>query len=57
MRVVLFAQKPIGEKCFNYLLKSANGKINLAGVSSNKNAQNTWWKTATIARRCPTWLV
>lgn len=52
MRVVLFAQKPIGEKCFNYLLKSTDGKINLAGVSSNKNVQNTWWKTTTIANQC-----
>ena len=52
MRIVIFAQKPIGEKCFNFLVGSETKNIKLVGACSNKDALNTWWGTANISNYC-----
>ena len=52
MRIVIFAQKPIGEKCFDFLVGSETKNIELVGACSNKDALNTWWETANISNYC-----
>ena len=52
MRVVLFAQKPIGERCFRYLKDSSDRSIKLVGACSNEKPQGTWWQSAGIAAEC-----
>ena len=52
MRVVLFAQKPIGERCFQYLVNSSDTFVTLAGACSNEMTEGTWWQSAGIAEEC-----
>lgn len=43
-RVILMAQKPLGEECFDYLVKIQTDKFKIVTVVSNMT-KNVWWKT------------
>ena len=38
------AQKPLGEECFDYLVKIQTDKFKIVTVVSNMT-KNVWWKT------------
>ena len=41
--VLYLGQKPIGERCFDILLKDKS--FNIRGAVSNKNIKDNWWKS------------
>jgi len=51
IRLLLLAQKVIGEKCFNILQNYDSKEIELIGVVSNTNP-HVWWKSNQIYQEC-----
>ena len=49
-RVLLFSQKPLGEKCFDILIKKQSHQFKLLGVVSNKS-KNVWWNSNYIYQK------
>lgn len=49
-RVLLLSQKPLGEKCFDMLMKQQSHNFKLLGVVSNKS-KNVWWNSNKIYKK------
>ncbi|MEY8336181.1 formyltransferase family protein [Lachnospiraceae bacterium 47-T17] len=45
-------QKPIGELCFEELVRRQNDKYNVVAVVSNMDKENVWWKENGIYEQC-----
>lgn len=49
MKKILFlGQKPIGEKCFQYLINNLQENFKVCGVVSNQSKDEVWWKSNRI---------
>jgi methionyl-tRNA formyltransferase len=46
-RILLLAQKPIGEQCFDYLLNLNSAHLDIAAVVTNTDTNN-WWRSNKI---------
>lgn len=53
MRILYLGQKPIGEECFNILLKGQNNNYTVVGAVSNRTP-NVWWNSNAVYDRCLT---
>ena len=49
-KIIFLGQKPLGEKCFDILLKLQTANFSVIGVVSNKS-KNVWWKSNRIYKR------
>lgn len=50
LKILFLGQKPLGEACFDILLK--NQDIEIIGVVSNADPQSGWWGTNKIYQKC-----
>lgn len=47
-RVLYMGQKPIGESCFELLIKNQNSNYQIEGIVSNQSNSNVWWHSNKI---------
>lgn len=52
MKVLFLGQKPIGEKCFEVLMKHQNENMSVVGAVSNQACESVWWKSNAIYNVC-----
>lgn len=52
LRIMFMGQKPIGELCFEQLLKRQNNKYRIVAAVSNMDKLKVWWKENRIYETC-----
>lgn len=54
MKILFLGQKPIGEQCFQILVRHSNPNQNItvAGAVSNEDSESVWWKSNEIYQYC-----
>ncbi len=52
LRIIFLGQKPIGEMCFEQLLKGQNDNYKVVAAVSNMDKSKTWWNGNKIYERC-----
>lgn len=52
MKILFLGQKTIGERCFELLIQRQDCDHRVAGVVSNQDRENVWWKSNGIYQYC-----